>query len=216
MITIGINTYTYALTTPVIDCVQRLSDLSYNCFELLVHPPHLPLEDFDKASRRRLAALLSQIGATNCTINLPNLDTNLASPWPQARDSTITIFKQTIDLASDLGLRWLVTVPGRMSPFVPASIPDRTAWMRESIERLLPYAQPWGVGLAIENIPIASFPDADALGGFVRSFGSPDVGVCYDAANAHFIGESFAEGAAKLADEIVIVHLSDTPRTTWA
>jgi len=215
MTTLGINTYAYAWTTPAIDCVRRLADLGYCSFELLVHPPHLALEDFDQASRRRLAATLNEIGAVNCTMNLPSLDHNLASVWPQVRAASVAMFKQTIDLASDLNIPWLVTVPGRMSPLTPASMANRTSWMRESIENLLPYARAHGVRLAIENVPMASFPDAASLGAFVRSFGSPDVAVCYDAANAHFIGESPAEGIRQLADQLRIVHVSDTTRTVW-
>jgi len=215
MTTMGINTYPYAWTTPAIDCVRRLADLGYRCFEFLAHPPHLPIEDFDQPSRRKLAAALNEIGAVNCTMNLPSLDHNLASPWRQVRATSVEIFRQTIDLASDLNIAWLVTVPGRMSPLAPPSMTDRTNWMRESIERLLPHARSRGVRLAIENVPMASFPDAASLGAFVRSFGSPDLGVCYDAANAHFIGESPADGARQLADQIRIAHVSDTPQTRW-
>jgi sugar phosphate isomerase/epimerase len=215
MTKVGINTYAYAWTTPAIDCVQRLADIGYRSFELLVHPPHLPLEDFDQPSRRRLAAALSEIGAVDCSVNLPSLDHNLASPWPQVRSASIAMFKQTIDLASDLNIPWLVTVPGRMSPLAPPTTADRTNWMRESIERLLPHARARGLKLAIENVPMASFPDADSLGAFVRSFRSPDVAVCYDAANAHFIGESPSDGIRKLADLLRIVHVSDTTRTVW-
>jgi sugar phosphate isomerase/epimerase len=215
MTTIGINTYAYAWTTPAIDCVRRLADIGYRSFELLVHPPHLSLEDFVQASRRRLAALLSEIGAINCTMNLPSLDHNMASPWPQVRAASVAMFEQTLDLASDLNIPWLVTVPGRMSPLAPASLTNRTNWTRECIEKLLPHARNRGVRLAIENVPMASFPDAASLGAFVRSFGSSDVAICYDAANAHFIGESPAEGIRQLADQLRIVHVSDTTRTVW-
>jgi L-ribulose-5-phosphate 3-epimerase len=215
MMTVGVNTYAYAWTTPAIDCVRRLAELGYRSFELLIHPPHLALDDFDQASRRRLAATLNDIRAVNCTMNLPSLDHNLASPWPQVRAASAEMFKQAIDLASDLNIAWLVTVPGRMSPLAPATMDTRRSWMRESIERILPHAQARGVKLAIENVPMASFPDADSLGSFVSSFESSDVGVCYDAANAHFIGESPAEGARKLADQLRIAHVSDTGRSVW-
>lgn len=215
MTPLGINTYAYAWTTPAIDCVRRLADIGYRSFELLTHPPHLPIEDYDQASRRSLAALLRQVGAVNCSINLPSLDHNMASPWPQARAATVEIFKHTIDLASDLGIAWLVTVPGRMSALSPPSLNDRADWVRDCIEQLLPHARARGVSLAIENVPMASFPDAKSLGAFVRSFGSADIAVCYDVANAYFIGESPAEGIRHLADQLRIVHLSDTTRTVW-
>ena len=215
MITMGINTYAYAWTTPVIDCVRQLADLNYRTFEFLVHPPHLPLADFDQSSRRKLAALLDEVKASDCAMNLPSLDHNLASPWPEVRAASIEMFKQTIDLASDINVHWVVTVPGRMSPLAPPTVEARTNWMRDSIEKLLPYAQAKGIKLAIENVPMASFPDANTLGTFVRSFKSEYLGATYDAANAYFIGESPAEGIRKLADVLRIVHVSDTTRKIW-
>jgi sugar phosphate isomerase/epimerase len=212
---LGINTYSYAWTTPAEECIARLSDLGYRSFELLAHPPHLPIVGFDAPSRRRLAALLARVGTDGCTMNLPSLDHNLASPWPEMRAASVQIFQGLIDLAADLGVPWIVTVPGRMSPLLPPSVADRTRWMREGVEALLPHAERRGVGLAIENVPMASFPDAASLGDFVRGFRSPGVAVCYDVANAHFIGESPAEGISLLADQIRVFHLSDTPRCVW-
>ena len=46
---IGINTYAYAWTTPAADAVRRLAELGYRSFELLIHPPHLPLDEFAKS-----------------------------------------------------------------------------------------------------------------------------------------------------------------------
>lgn len=212
---VGINTYAYAWTTPAADCVRRLGDLGYRDFELIVHPPHLAIEEFDAASRRELASVLRAVRTGLCSLNLPSLDHNVASPWRRVRAGSVAIFRDTIDLAADLGIEWIVLVPGRISPLAPPSVADRTAWVRESVEALLPHAEARGVRLAIENVPMASFPDAASLGAFVRGFGSPLVAACYDAANAHFIGESPAEGIHQLADVMRIFHLSDTPRDVW-
>ena len=48
---------------------------------------------------------------------------------------------------------------------------QREGWMRESLDALIPHAEDRGVGLALENVPFASFPDAKSLGAFVRSVG---------------------------------------------
>jgi sugar phosphate isomerase/epimerase len=212
---LGVNTYSYIWSTPAEECVRRLADLGYRTFELMVHPVHLPLDDLDPADRRRLASLLIQVGARDCTLNLPSLDQNLASALPRVRAFSVEMFRDAIDLASDLGIEWLVTVPGRMSPLFPPPEEKRTTWMRESVEALLPHAERRGVRLAIENVPVAAFPDAASLGRFARSFGTDRVGVCYDAANAHFIGESPAEGVRQLADVLRVFHLSDTGRAVW-
>jgi len=212
---LGINTYGYIWSTPMADCVRRLHGLGYDDFEIVVNPPHCPLDEGDSYSRRRLASSLQAEGIALRSLNLPSLDTNLASPMARMRAYSVGVFRSAIDLASDLGIARLVVVPGRMNPLLPPAMAQRETWMRESLDALIPYAERRGVGLALENVPFASFPDAQSLGRFVRSVGSPAVSVCYDAANAHFIGESPAEGLAMLRDLVTIVHLSDTTRSAW-
>ena len=212
---ISINTYSYIWSAPAADCVRRLSNFGYRHFELMIHPPHLPLDDFSPAARRELRGAVEAAGATISSMNMPSLDQNLASPFKRVRAASVAMLVDAIDLTADLGAPWFVTVPGQMSPLFPPAPADRTAWMIESVEALLPHAEARGVGLAIENIPFAAFPDAAALGGFVRSFRSSSLGVCYDAANAHFIGESPAEGVAHLSDLLRVAHLSDTTRKVW-
>ena len=212
---VGINTYAWAWTMPAAEVVRRLADLGYRSFELLVHPPHLPLDGFDASSRRALARALETAGATHRMLNLPSLDHNLASPLPRARAASVQMFRDAIDLAADLGAAWLVLVPGRMSPLAPPSLEQRTAWLREGLDTLLPQAEARGVGLAVENVPMAAFPDAGSLGAFVRGYGSRSLGVCYDVANAHFVGEAPADGIRLLAELLRIVHLSDTSRAAW-
>lgn len=212
---IGINTYGYIWSTPAETCVRRLAALGYRHFELVIHPPHLPLDGFAPAARRALRSALDEVGAKLTSLNLPSLDHNLASAHPRVRAASVEMFKDAIDLAAELGAEWLVTVPGRMSPLFPAPEADRRGWLSDAVGELLSRADARGVGLALENVPFAAFPDAASLGDFVRGFGSGRVGVCYDAANAHFIGESPAEGLKQLADLVRVVHLSDTTRTSW-
>ncbi len=212
---LGINTYGYIWSTPAAACVRRLAELNYHHFELVIHPPHLPLDGFEPSARRELRSAIEEHGAKVGALNLPSLDHNLASPFARVRAASVAMFADAIDLAGDLGAEWLVTVPGRMNPLFPPAPADRAKWMTESIAALLPRAEARGVGLAVENVPFAAFPDAISLGQFVRSFESAMIGVCYDAANAHFIGESPAEGIARLADLLRIVHLSDTGREAW-
>jgi sugar phosphate isomerase/epimerase len=212
---VAINTYGYIWSTPAEACVRRLAALGYRHFELVIHPPHLPLDGFAPPARRALKAALDDVGASVSALNLPSLDHNLASAHPRVRAASVQMFDDAIDLAADLGAPWLVTVPGRMSPLFPPPATDRSRWLTESFSQLLPRAEARGVGLAVENVPFAAFPDALSLGAFVRGFNSPRIGVCYDAANAHFVGESPAEGLKQLADLVRVVHLSDTTPSAW-
>ena len=42
-----------------------------------------------------------------------------------------------------------------------------------------------------------------------------EIRVCYDIANAHFIGEDTADGLRQVRSRLEIVHLSDTGRQAW-
>lgn len=212
---LGVNTYSYIWSTPAIECVRRLGALGYREFELLLNPPHLALDEFTSGERKQFAASLAAEGLTARSLNVPSLDHNLASPMRRMRQYSVNLFLDAIDLAADLGVADLVVVPGRMSPLFPPALEQREAWMRESLDALVPHAERRGVTLALENVPFASFPDAAALGAFVRGYGSASLAVCYDVANAHFIGESSAEGLLALRELVRVVHLSDTTRTAW-
>jgi L-ribulose-5-phosphate 3-epimerase len=212
---LGINTYGYIWSMSAADCVRHLAALGYRQFEFLLQPPHLPLDDFGPAARRDLKSALDGIGSKRTALNLPSLDHNLASPFSRVRAASVGMLNDAIDLAGDLGAEWLVVVPGRMSPLFPPPQQERLHWLTDGVSQLLPRAEARGVGLAIENVPFAGLPDAASLGRFVRSFNSPSIKVCYDAANAHFIGESPAQGIKLLGELLRIVHLSDTTRTAW-
>jgi L-ribulose-5-phosphate 3-epimerase len=212
---LGINTYGFIWSTPMADCVRSLHALGYDEFEVVINPPHLSLDDSSRAQRESLAGALRAEGIRLRSLNLPSLDANLASPMARTRAYSVQMFRDAIDLAADLGIAHLITVPGRMNPLLAPSPQQRQMWMAESLHALLPHAQARGVGLALENVPFASFPDARSLGDFVRSMDSPDLSVCYDVANAHFIGESPVQGLRQLGKLVSIVHLSDTTRTAW-
>ncbi len=212
---LGVNTYGYIWSTPAADCVRQLGALGYREFELVLNPPHLALDEFASGERKRLAASSAAEGLVVRSLNVPSLDHNLASPMRRMREYSVNLFTDAIDLAADLGATHLVVVPGRMSPLFPPPHEQRETWMRESLDALVPRAERRGVTLALENVPFASFPDAAALGAFVREYGSRSLGVCYDVANAHFIGESPGAGLRALRELVHLVHLSDTTRSAW-
>ena len=211
---LGINTYSYIWSMRAADCVRHLAGMGFRHFELMINPPHLSLDE-SPAARRELQAVMDETGAKATALNMPSLDHNLASPVPRVREASIAMFNDAIDLAADLGSKWLVVVPGRMNPLFPPPKAERLKWIADSVAALVPRAEARGVGLAVENVPFSSFPDAKSLGDFVRGFKSPTVGACYDAANAHFIGESPGQGIAMLADVLRVMHVSDTHRDVW-
>ena len=60
-----------------------------------------------------------------------------------------------------------------------------------------------------------AFSRADQLIAFADRIDHPRVSICYDIANAHFIGEDSAAGLHAVARRLGIVHLSDTGRQAW-
>ena len=69
--------------------------------------------------------------------------------------------------------------------------------------------------LWLENIPIGVYPRAGELIAFADRVDSPMVGICYDIANAHFIGEDTVAGLRQVRSRLGMVHLSDTGRHVW-
>lgn len=211
----GINTYGYIWSHPLKDCLQQLAPLGYRQFEGVINPPHLDPE-MPAAQRRALRTYMEGEGLSFTSLNLPSLDTNLASPFLAARDYTITMFRKALILAEDLGAPRLVTVPGRLNPLLPCPPAQSRAFVQDTIGALIPFARDLGIGLAIENVPFAALPRSRDIRSFLDEMGHEDVlCACYDVANAHFIGEPPEEGIACLGDRIKLVHCSDTTRSAW-
>lgn len=210
----AVNTYGFLWSGRADHAVSAFMAQGYREFELMVQPPHLSL-DLGAPEVRALAALMKSGDITVHTLNMPTLDTNLASPVPEMRAYSIEMFRRQIRLAGAMGVGHIVCGPGRISPLCPAPAELLDAWMTEAVAALLPLAREEGVRLALENLPIASFPKAGDLLAFLDRVGSRELGVCYDAANAHFIGEDPVEGLRLLADRLSIVHFSDTRRDAW-
>ncbi|HYG43367.1 MAG TPA: sugar phosphate isomerase/epimerase family protein [Bordetella sp.] len=211
----GVNTYSYIWSHPIRACLAELGALGYRQFEGVINPPHLDLEISPQA-RREIVALMRGEGLSFTSLNLPSLDTNLASPFAQTRAYSVGMFKKAIALAAELHAPCLVTVPGRLSPLLPPARALSRAWVQETVGALVPYARAHGVKLAIENVPFAALPTAREIGDFLDELGDGDVlSACYDAANAHFIGESLHDGMRWLAGRVSLLHCSDTTRGAW-
>ena len=211
----GINTYGYIWSHPLKSCLEQLAPFGYREFEGVINPPHLDFEA-STTERRALRAYMDGEGLSFTSLNLPSLDTNLASPFAHTRDYTITMFQQALVLAADIGAPLLVTVPGRVNPLLPCPRKMSRNFVQDTIGELIPFARNLGVGLAIENVPFAALPRSSDIRSFLDEMGNADVlCACYDVANAHFIHEAPKEGIDVLGGRIRLVHCSDTTRNAW-
>jgi sugar phosphate isomerase/epimerase len=80
---------------------------------------------------------------------------------------------------------------------------------------LAPLAKSCGTALWVENMPFAFLPGIDELMDALDAYGDDSIGVVYDVANAHFIGEDIGHGLRRSKARLKLVHLSDTGRQAY-
>jgi len=211
---IGVNTMSFMWRTSARDALETLAREGYRRFEVMAQRPHLdPMAE--RAEIEAFGRFLREAGLTVETINMPSLDQNLASALPEMRDYTVRLFERLIAIAETIGARGVVVVTGRVNPLIAPDRRDLEGWFAESFERVVRAAERTGVALYLENIPMGVYARADQLIAFADTMASPRVQICYDIANAHFIGEDAAAGLRKVRSRLAIVHLSDTGRESW-
>jgi L-ribulose-5-phosphate 3-epimerase len=211
---VGANTMSFMWWAPAREALETLAREGYRRFEVMAQPPHLnPM--MNRGEVAAFAKFLRDAGLSVETVNLPSLDTNLASASPEMRDYTVRLFERLIAIAEAIGASGVITVTGRVNPLIAPPRRDLEGWFDEAFARVLRAAEPTGMRLLLENIPMGVYPRADQLIWYADRIGSPLVGICYDIANAHFIGEDTAAGLRQVRGRLGIVHLSDTGREAW-
>jgi len=211
---IGINTMSFMWRASAQDALETLAREGYRRFEIMAQPPHFdPM--MDPAQAQAFARFLRDAGLAVESINLPSLDQNMGSASRSMREYSIGLYERLIGIATTIGAEAIITVTGRVNPLISPSRQDLEGWFEESFARVLRVAERAGIKLLLENIPIGVFPTATQMIAFADRIGSPHVGICYDIANAHFIGEDVAAGVHAVKSRLGIVHLSDTYQDKW-
>jgi sugar phosphate isomerase/epimerase len=210
----GINTYAYTQSMRAADCVRALADRGVKSLELMLYPGHLWITD-GAETLRDLRRALEQSGVTLLSLNSPNIDLNIAAATDEMRSCSLGLNREYLRLASELGAEGLILGPGKANPLFPLPRPTLERHFFRALDALLPLAESGGVELWAENMPFAFLPDAEGLMASLDRYGADAVKVCYDAANAHFIGEDPAAGLARVAPRLRLIHLSDTGRQVY-
>jgi sugar phosphate isomerase/epimerase len=211
----GCNTYSYLRSERADACVARLADRGFVEFELMVHPVHLwppgPVAEGLADLRRVVAAR----GLRVVTLNMPNIDLNVAAAAPAMRDYSLNVLEGIVALAGELGVPGIVIGPGKPNPLFPAPAEELTGHFLSALDRLCPLAERAGTALWVENMPFAFLPAIDDLTAVLDRYGNDAIGIVYDVANAHFIGEDIGAGLKRCAKRLKLVHLSDTGRSAY-
>jgi len=210
----GVNTYSYIFGGSAADTVAKLADQGYGGVELMFFPGHLWPAELDAPSLRSLRQLC-QRRLRLVAVNMPNVDINVAAAAEEMRAYTLDLLIRFVRCAGELGAGGIIIGPGKPNPLFPMP-PDRMiSYFYRALDTLAPLARQAGTRLLIENMPFAFLPDAESLMKVVDGYGDDSIGVIYDVANAHFIGESPVEGLRRVGDRLSLVHFSDTTRQNY-
>jgi L-ribulose-5-phosphate 3-epimerase len=211
----AINTYAYTQSHAATDCLSHLAAQGYGDFELMMYPGHLWPAHTDAAARRALRAFVEGADLRLVSLNMPNIDLNVAGASDEMRRYTLGILHGVVELAGDLGVPGVVIGPGKSNPLMPLPREVLLGHFFRALDELAPHAERVGTRLYVENMPFAFLPDAAALMAALERYGDPRVLVIYDIANGYFIGEDLRAGLLRVKQRLALVHLSDTPREVY-
>jgi sugar phosphate isomerase/epimerase len=209
------NTYSYTISHPAATCLAHLASLGFREFELMMYPGHLWPPDTDAAARRALLRQVRDAGLEIVTLNMPNIDMNVAGASAEMRRYTLDLLEGIVVLAGELGAAGVVIGPGKANPLFPAPKERLIGYFFAALERLLPLAKKSGTALWVENMPFAFLPAIDELMSVLARFGADEIGIVYDAANGHFIDEDIADALRACRSRLQLVHLSDTDQRVY-
>jgi len=208
-------TFGWLHRAPLADALRSLSRHGVGWLELTTAPPHLFTRHLGRYERHELGRLLRSLGLRVVSVNPTFADINLVSTNPEIRRASERQLAAEIELAADLGAAFVVLVPGRRHPLVPAPDDVARAVLDEGLGRLLRRAEQLGVTIAVENSPYGYLGTSAELLEVVRRWDTPALRVTYDVANA-LAQEDPAEGVARLGPYLALAHVSDTWRGRWA
>lgn len=214
-LSLGVNTISDTWTIPLEETLVRLAGLGFRQFDVMVSPAHLDIENMTARDYARIRRLLEAEGLTIHALTAQSLDHNLASPREEIREMTVGFNKKLLNAAYELGAQGFVSVSGRYNALNSPPKAQLEGWLRGSLEKTVAYAEKAGTKVFLENVPMGVLPDAASIVKWVEDFSSPALTICYDLANAHFIGEEPAEALPLVVPYLDILHMSDTGRSAW-
>ncbi len=206
----GINSYSYTIDMTAEAFLTKLAGRGYREFELMVYPGHLWPKAMTGADRTALRRHADKLGARLVSLNMPNIDVNIAAASDDVRELSVDHLERIVTLAGDLGVPGVVIGPGKANPLYPMPRDQLMGHFFRALERLVPLARKAGTRLLAENMPFAFLPGMKELTAALDQFGSDDVAIIYDVANGYFIKEDLGEGLRLAKPRLQLVHLSDT------
>jgi L-ribulose-5-phosphate 3-epimerase len=197
-----------------LDAMRHARGLGFDSFEFTVEAEGMVSIGTSHAEAEKIRAEAEKI-----RIQLPTLSSGLAwassptDPKAEVRDKAVSNALKTIEIASWLGAKTILYLPGMVSaPFIPDFEPqpydvvDQRA--REALKRILPTAEKLGVKVGVENVWNRYLLSPVEMRDFIDSFQSPFVGSYFDVGNVMLYGHP-EHWIGILGRRIAAVHLKD-------
>jgi sugar phosphate isomerase/epimerase len=211
----GASSYAYSLSHTAGEAIERLAALGFPEIEVPAVPGHLWPDELSAADRRGLKMRIADAGVTVTTLTMPSMDINLTAASADVRNQTIAAIADLLDLAGDLGVLHVLITPGKSNPLLRPPREVLAGHFAAAMEQLLPRARSASTRIVVENVPACYPHDAAGLVALLDGYGAAEVGMVYDVANAHFIGEDLADGISTVGPRLDVLHFSDTTSAGW-
>lgn len=211
----GVNSYSYTFDYTAERFLTELAGRGFRTFELMVYPGHLWPKTMSAGDRTALRRHIDNLGVHIASLNMPNLDVNIAAASEDVRNVSLDHLERIIVLAGELGAEGVVVGPGKANGLFPMRRDALLGYFHQALERLIPTARKAGTKLYVENMPFAFLPGISQLMTEVARYDADTVQILYDVANGHFINEDIAAALRLAAPRLALVHLSDTGRAVY-
>ena len=181
---------------PIEDILDHIIELNMGYCEIINEYPYDSL-DYD----------LLNTYDVEYTIHAPLSDVNLASHVESIRKTSISLIKNSMDIARKLGSNIVVVHPGQMPILGRKIIPKVMEYNRNSLKECSQYAAEVGVEMCVENMPDIEglmFTDLDELNDLILDI---DAYMTLDVGHAH--NNSYSIEDMLKYNRINHIHLSD-------
>ena len=213
----AINSYSYTQDHTARQFLDKLADRGYVEFELMMYPGHLWPKDMSAADRKDLRQHIERRGLKITTLNMPNIDINIAGASKEMRAYSLDLLQRLVEFAGDLGVPAVIIAPGKANVLYSMPREQLMGHFFAGLDTLAPIAKKAGTRLVLENMPFTFLPKIDEMLAALDRYGNPDIAVMYDVANGWFVKEDIggALRAASKSGRLVLIHYSDTNQTVY-
>lgn len=213
----AINSYSYTLDHTAAQFLNKLADRGYVEFELMMYPGHLWPKDMSTGDRKELRQLIERRGLKIATLNMPNIDINIAGASKEMREYSLDLLQRLVEFAGELGVPGVIIAPGKANVLYSMPRDQLMGHFFAGLDRLAPLAKKVGTKLVLENMPFTFLPKMDEMLAALNQYGNDDIAIMYDVANGWFVKEDIADAlrAAQKSGRLVLTHYSDTNQTLY-